>query len=100
MTLLDDIVNEPIVIAAGPQLRIVANIAVGFDNIDIAAARARGIAVMNTPGVLVDATADLTFGLLLMVTRRLGEGERLIRRCDSWRWELDAETPIPRLTPT
>jgi glyoxylate reductase len=65
--------------AAGPQLRVVANYAVGFDNIDVAAARQRGVVVTNTPDVLTDATADLAFGLLLAAARHIGEGERLVR---------------------
>lgn len=64
---------------ATPTLKVVANYAVGYNNIDIAAARARGVAVTNTPGVLTDATADLTWALILGTTRRLGEGERLAR---------------------
>jgi glyoxylate reductase len=62
-----------------PKLRIVANTAVGYDNVDVAECTARGIQVTNTPGVLTDATADVAFGLLLAVTRRLAEGDRLIR---------------------
>jgi glyoxylate reductase len=68
---------------AAPTLRVVANYAAGYNNIDVAAARARGIAVTNTPGVLTDATADLTWALILGITRRVGEGERLLR---SGRW--------------
>lgn len=68
---------------AAPTLRVVANYAVGYNNIDVATARARGIAVTNTPGVLTDATADLTWALILGITRRVGEGERLVR---SGRW--------------
>lgn len=62
-----------------PQLRIIANYGVGYDNIDVAAARARGISVTNTPGVLTDATAELTWALILATARRVGEGERLVR---------------------
>lgn len=72
-----------------PELRIVANIAVGYDNVDVAAARARGIIVTNTPDVLTEATAEFTWALILAAARRLGEGERLLRRGD-WRgWALD-----------
>lgn len=67
------------VLDAAPRLRIVANYAVGFDNIDVAAATARGVCVANTPDVLTEATADLTFALILAAARRLGEGERLVR---------------------
>jgi glyoxylate reductase len=64
---------------AAPRLRVVANLAVGVDNIDLEAARARGVVVTNTPDVLTDATADLTWALLLAAARRVGEGERLVR---------------------
>lgn len=62
-----------------PALRVVANIAVGYDNIDLAAARARGVVVTNTPGVLTEATADLTWALILACARRLAEGAALLR---------------------
>ena len=62
-----------------PALRVIANFGVGYDNIDVEAARARGIVVTNTPGVLTDATAELTWALILAVARRVGEGERLVR---------------------
>jgi glyoxylate reductase len=76
-------------IDAGPQLRIIANVAVGFDNVDVGHARARGIVVTNTPDVLTDATADLTWALILAVTRRIGEGERIVRR-GAWRgWSFE-----------
>jgi glyoxylate reductase len=65
--------------AAGPGLRIVANFAVGYDNVDLDACRARGVAVTNTPDVLTNATAELTIALMLAVARRLGQGERLVR---------------------
>lgn len=77
------------VLDAGPRLRIVANIAVGYDNIDLPAARARGVVVTNTPDVLTEATADLTWGLILSVTRRIAEGERLLRRGGWSGWALD-----------
>jgi glyoxylate reductase len=88
VTMLYDRVDEALIEAAGPQLKVIAQAAVGYDNIDIAAATRRGILVTNTPGVLTDATADLAFGLLLMLTRRLGEGERLIRARQPWRWDM------------
>jgi glyoxylate reductase len=75
--------NEKIdrdVIAAAPSLRVIANVAVGYNNVDVAAARERGIMVTNTPDVLTDATADLTLGLMLGIMRRLVEGDRVIRR--------------------
>lgn len=67
------------VIAGGDRVRLIANYGVGFDHIDLAAARAKGIAVSNTPGVLTDATADLALTLILMAARRAGEGERELR---------------------
>jgi glyoxylate reductase len=88
MCLLTDRVDGA-VLDAGPGLRIVANIAVGYDNIDVAAARARGVVVTNTPDVLTEATADLTWGLILAATRRIGEGERLLRRGEWSGWALD-----------
>jgi glyoxylate reductase len=74
---------------AAPRLRIVANVAVGYDNIDVQAAHDHGVIVTNTPDVLTDATADLTFGLVLDVTRRLSEGDRLVRRGGWSGWSLD-----------
>jgi glyoxylate reductase len=85
---LTDPINRT-VIDALPALKIVANIAVGYDNIDVAAARARGVVVTNTPDVLTGAVAEFTWGLILAVTRRIGEGERLVRR-GGWKgWALD-----------
>jgi lactate dehydrogenase-like 2-hydroxyacid dehydrogenase len=72
--------------AAGPQLRIVATVAVGFDNVDLAAARAAGVVVTNTPGVLDRASADHAFALVLAATRRIAEGDRLIRSGQPWIW--------------
>jgi glyoxylate reductase len=62
-----------------PRLRVVANMAVGYDNVDLDAARSRGVMVSNTPGVLTGATVELTWALILAVARRVGEGERLVR---------------------
>jgi glyoxylate reductase len=77
------------VLAAGPQLKVVSNIAVGYDNIDVAAAKARGVIVTNTPDVLTEATAELTWGLILAAARRIPEGDRLVRR-GAWKaWTLD-----------
>lgn len=77
------------VIEAGADLRVIANIAVGYDNVDVGAARARGIVVTNTPDVLTEASADFTWALVLAVTRRVSEGERLVRR-GGWKgWALD-----------
>lgn len=87
VTLLTDRVDDAFLDAA-PQARIVANVAVGYNNIDVAACAARGVTVTNTPGVLTDATADLAMALVLMSTRRLGEGERLIRSGSPWKWGM------------
>ena len=77
------------VLESAPDLAIVANIAVGYDNIDVPSVKARGVVVTNTPDVLTEATAELTWALILAVTRRIGEGERLVRRGE-WRgWALD-----------
>ncbi len=67
------------VISGGDRVKLIANYGVGFDHIDIAAARAKGIAVTNTPGVLTDATADIALTLMLMAARRAGQGERELR---------------------
>ena len=71
--------------AAGEGLKVVANMAVGYDNIDVGAARERGIIVTNTPGVLDETTADVAFMLMLAAARRLGEGERSLR-AGEWEW--------------
>ena len=89
VTLLHDRVDEDMLSAAGEQLRVVANVAVGYDNVDLDAARRHDVVITNTPGVLTDATADLAFSLLLMITRRLGEGERRIRSGEPWAWSID-----------
>jgi len=75
------------VFEGGDRVRLIANYGVGFDHIDVAAARARGIAVTNTPGVLTDATADIALTLILMAARRAGEGERELRsgKWSGWR---------------
>ncbi len=70
--------------AAGSGLKVVANVAVGYDNIDLDACRERKVLVTNTPGVLTDATADIAFSLVLMATRRLGEAEREVRGGGPW----------------
>ena len=75
--LLTDRIDEELLRVA-PRLRVVANVAVGFDNIDVAAAHARGIPVTNTPGVLTEDTADMTMALILSTARRLAEGARVI----------------------
>ncbi len=86
--LLTEKINEEL-LAAGPKLRIVANVAVGFDNIDLAACTRRGVVATNTPGVLDETTADFAWALLMAVARRLVEGDQLARS-GSWKgWDLD-----------
>jgi glyoxylate reductase len=87
--LLTERVDAELLDAAGPSLRIVANVAVGYDNIDLPACTARRVAVTNTPGVLDETTADLAWALLMAVARRVVEGDRLARS-GAWRqWNLD-----------
>jgi glyoxylate reductase len=87
--LLTDTIDAAVLDAAGPQLKVVANVAVGYNNVDVAACRARGIVVTNTPDVLTNACADFTWALILAVTRRLGEGERVVRAGRWAGWGLD-----------
>src|SRR6188508_1534441 len=79
LTLLTDRVDDEFLDRAGPGLKVVSNFAVGFDNIDVAACTARGVAVGNTPGVLTETTADLAWALLMAAARRLPEGSRYVR---------------------
>jgi glyoxylate reductase len=88
LTLLHDRVDDAFLAAAGPSLRVVANVAVGYDNIDVAACARRGVVCTNTPGVLVESTADIAFALILMATRRLGEAERMVRSGATWSWGM------------
>ncbi|MDX6604553.1 MAG: glyoxylate reductase [Solirubrobacterales bacterium] len=88
LTMLSDRVDEELFAAAGEGLRCVCNVAVGFDNVDLAAAARRGVAVTNTPGVLDDATADLAMALILAASRRIVEGDRLVRSGEPWRWGM------------
>ena len=88
VTLLTERVDAELLDAAGPQLKVVANVAVGYNNIDVPACRERGIIVTNTPGVLTAATADIAMALILMSTRRLAEGERVIREQQPWQWGM------------
>jgi len=78
-------------LAACPQLRVVAGVAVGFDNIDVAAATRAGVAVTNTPRVLTDATADLAFTLLLSTARRVPEGDAFLRGGQYTHWRINQE---------
>ncbi len=79
ITMLSERVDAELLDAAGSPLRVVANYAVGYNNIDLDACRVRGVRVTNTPGVLTEATADLTWALLLAAARRVVEGDRLMR---------------------
>lgn len=88
LTLLTEKVDDEFLDAAGPQLKVVANVAVGFNNIDVPACEARGITATNTPKVLTETTADTAFGLMLMVTRHFGAGERVIRSQTPWQWGM------------
>lgn len=78
-------VDEEVLEAAGPGLRVVANFGVGYDNVKVAACTERGVLVTNTPDVLTEATADVAFGLLLAAARRFGEGQAAAR-ADRWQW--------------
>ena len=85
---LTDRVDEAL-LDASPGLKVVANIAVGYDNIDAPAAARRGVVVTNTPDVLTEATAELTWALILAAARRIAEGDRLVRR-GAWKgWAID-----------
>ena len=75
-----DRLDKEVIAAAGKRLKLIANFGTGVDNIDLAAAREKGITVTNTPGVLTEDTADMTMALILAVPRRLAEGERLLRQ--------------------
>jgi glyoxylate reductase len=84
---ITDIIDADLIAKAGPQLKLIANFGVGVDHIDLQAARAHGIIVTNTPGVLTEDTADMTMALILSVPRRLGEGEKLIRQSEWSGWK-------------
>jgi glyoxylate reductase len=86
MTMLTDRIDDELLDTAGSQLRVVANFAVGFDNVDVPACTRRGVIVSNTPDVLTLATAELTIALLLALVRRIAEGDRLVRRREEWIW--------------
>jgi len=77
------------VIDAAPGLKVVSNVAVGYNNIDVAHARSRGIVVTNTPDVLTESVADFTWAMILAITRRISEGERLVRSGRWPGWALD-----------
>lgn len=88
MCLLTDRIDGEL-LDAGRDLKVVANIAVGYNNVDVAAARARGVVVTNTPDVLTESVADFTWAMILALTRRISEGERVVRS-GTWKgWALD-----------
>jgi len=86
VTMLTEKVDAEFLAAAGPKLKIVANHAVGFDNVDLAACTAAGVLASNTPDVLTETTADTAFALIMAAARRIGEGERLLRAGTPWIW--------------
>jgi glyoxylate reductase len=88
VSLLTDPIDRAVIDAA-PKLKVIANVAVGYNNIDVAYARARGIVVTHTPDVLTESVADFTWAMILAITRRLSEGERMVRS-GRWKgWALD-----------
>lgn len=87
LCLLTDMIDSNVMDAAGKQLKVISNFAVGFDNIDVTAATARRLPVGNTPDVLTDATADFSFALMMSMGRRLFEGDRLVRSGQWKTWD-------------
>ena len=88
VSLLTEKIDEEVLTSAGNDLKAVCNVAVGYNNIDVATCKNKNVLVTNTPGVLTDATADIAMALILMTTRRLGEGERVIRNQEPWAWGM------------
>jgi glyoxylate reductase len=88
LSLLTLAVDSALLDRAGSQLRVVANYGVGVDNVDVEAARARGVLVANTPDVLTAATAELAIALTLALLRRVAEGDRMLRRGEEWRFSI------------
>ena len=84
VTIPADVVDDALLQAAGPDLRVVANFGVGYDSVDVEAATRRGVVVANTPDVLTAATAELAVALLLTLLRRVAEGDRLVRGRAEW----------------
>ncbi len=84
VTMMSDRVDDPFLSAAGDTLRVVANFAVGYDNIDLAACSRRSVRATNTPGVLTEATADIAWALIMATARRVIEGDRKVRE---GRWQ-------------
>jgi glyoxylate reductase len=89
LSLLTTTVDAALLDRAGPRLRVVANYGVGIDNVDLPAARQRGVVVANTPDVLTEATAELAIALTLALLRRVAEGDRLLRRESRWSFSLE-----------
>ncbi len=89
VTMLTVVVDDSYLEAAGPQLRLVANYAVGVNNVDLDAARRRGVIVSNTPDVLTKATAEIALTLMLSLLRRVTEGDRFVRRQEPWEFSLE-----------
>ncbi len=87
VSLITDIVDETL-LAACPDLRVVANVAVGFNNVDVAAATRRGVTITNTPDVLTETTADFAWALLMAAARRVVEGDRYVREGRWKQWEF------------
>jgi glyoxylate reductase len=88
VSLLTEKIDEEVLTSAGNDLKAVCNVAVGYNNIDVAACKNKNVLITNTPGVLTDATADIAMALILMTTRRLSEGERVIRNQEPWAWGM------------
>jgi glyoxylate reductase len=86
--LLSDVIDRPLIDLA-PDLKVIANVGVGADNIDVAHALSRGVVVTDTRDVLTESVADFTWALMFAITRRLAEGERLVRRAEWKGWALD-----------
>jgi glyoxylate reductase len=86
VTLLTERVDDELLDAAGEQLLVVANYAVGFDNIDVEACTHHGVMASNTPDVLTETTADMTWALMLAAARRVAEGDRFLRTGEAWVW--------------
>ncbi|WP_205647239.1 NAD(P)-dependent oxidoreductase [Actinobaculum sp. 313] len=83
---LTERIDEEFFVAAGPQLKVVANVAVGYDNIDVEAAQRHNVQITNTPGVLDGATADHTLALILALCRRVVEADRFLHEGEEWIW--------------
>ena len=89
LPLLDTTVDDAYLERAGPTLKVVANYGVGVNNVDVDAAKRRGIRVTNTPDVLTRTTAELAIALMLALLRRVAEGDRMLRRRDPWQFSLE-----------